>query len=192
MVKIRKAQLAAQPARRKSYSLEDAALLCPSSAQMDKITTAFALDPTDADAIRSGTAASVTSIGKLLTHDLGERGLEIFMQRLVGAFVASACGSGQVYSNAVSEAQRVNNANLNDARDIDHGGPAGFDDHATRKCEYAALRAMQAHASLAAAEGAIKAYAEVCGSPWKPFSPEDPAQASIARQAVGAKLDAFR
>jgi hypothetical protein len=192
MVKTRTAQQAPQLARRKSYSLEEAALLCPNSAQMDKIAAAYALDPTDPTAIRSGVEDSVSSIANLLGPDLGERGLEIFMQRLVGAFVASAAGSGQVYSNAVSEAQRLSNSNLNNDRDIDHGGPAGFDDHATRKCDYAAQRAMQAHAALAAAQGAVKAYAEVCGTPWKPFVPETSGQASVARQAVTAKLDALK
>jgi hypothetical protein len=181
-----------QPVRRKPISLQLAGQLCPAPGQMEKIAQTFAIDPTEAAVIRSGVHELIAGLGRLLDGDLGERGLDIFMQRIVGCIVSSAAGAGQVYSNALSDAQGLTNSLLNDDRDADRTGPAGFDDRITRKCEYAALRAMQAHASFAAAEGAAAAYEEIIGSPWKPYSTDTAAgPQSVQRKALSAQIAAF-
>jgi hypothetical protein len=116
---------------RPTGTLELAAQLCPTENQMTSIARAFGLDPADAASIRDTAEATIANLAKLMESDLGERGLQIFLQRVVGAFVGAAVGAGHVYSNAVSEAQRLSNPLLNDDRDEDRPGPIGFDDRAS-------------------------------------------------------------
>jgi hypothetical protein len=110
---------------RPTGTLELVAQLCPTESQMTSIARAFALDPADAASIRDTAEATIANLAKLMESDLGERGLQIFLQRVVGAFVGAAVGAGHVYSNAVSEAQRLSNPLLNDDRDEDRPARSG-------------------------------------------------------------------
>jgi len=171
--------------------VELAAQLCPPGAQIEKIASAFGLDPADGDAIRATARESLTNLATLIESDLGPRGLQIFLQRIGGAFVSAAVSAGHVCSNAISEAQRLTSRLLNDDRDEDRGGPAGFDDRAQRKREYAAERAVQAHATLVAAEGAVAAYAHMVGEAWKPYVADNGNAQSLTRGAAAAQMAAF-
>jgi hypothetical protein len=50
---------------------------------------------------------------------------------------------------------------------------------------------MQAYGLLAAAQGAVDAFAEVTGSNWKPYQQTQPAAQGVTRQAARAEVDAF-
>jgi hypothetical protein len=172
---------------RPTGTLELVAQLCSTESQMTSIARAFALDPADAASIRDTAEATIANLAKLMESDLGERGLQIFLQRVVGA----AVGAGHVYSNAVSEAQRLSNPLLNDDRDEDRPGPIGFDDRAQRKREYAAARGLQARTTLAAAKGAVAAYAHAIGNEWQPYIGSNDGVQQVARGAAAAQMAAF-
>jgi hypothetical protein len=51
--------------------------------------------------------------------------------------------------------------------------------------------ALQSYALMAAAEGAVAAYADITGDEWKPYvAPTAPA-ASVARKSATAEMSAF-
>jgi hypothetical protein len=120
-----------------------------------------------------------------LDEGLGERAMQIHLQRIVGAFVGSAYGAGQFYSRAVSEARDATAKAACDARNEDVDGPVGFDSAAQRKRQFAADMALQSHALRMAAEGAVTAYEQVVGEAWKPFerSAANPGQSLDRRSA---------
>jgi len=77
-----------------------------------------------------------------------------------------------------------------DDRDEDRDGVSGFESRAERARIFAAEMGLQAHALLAAAEGAVSAYAHLTGSEWKPY--EAPSTApSVSRASAAAQLGAF-
>ena len=82
-------------------------------------------------------------------------------------------------------------ASQNDARDEDRGGAAGFESKAQRARLFAAEMGLQAHALMAAAEGAISAYAEITGEDWKPYEREPEPATGISRQSADTEMAAF-
>lgn len=127
-----------------------------------------------------------------LQDGLGERAMQIHLQRIVGAYVGSAHGAGQFYSRAVTEARDATAKSACDARDEDVDGPVGFDGPAQRKREFAADMGVQAHALLMAAEGAVTAYEQVIGERWKPFErAAETTSPSVDRKAAAAQMAAF-
>jgi hypothetical protein len=50
---------------------------------------------------------------------------------------------------------------------------------------------LQAFALMAAAEGAVHAYAAVTGNDWKPYEPPSSPAVTTARQSAAAELAAF-
>ncbi|MEQ9178867.1 MAG: hypothetical protein RIF44_09150, partial [Nitratireductor sp.] len=127
-----------------------------------------------------------------LNEGLGDRAMQIHLQRIVGSYVGSAHGAGQFYSRAVSEARDATAKSANDARDEDFDGPVGFDSNAQRKREFAADMGIQAHALRCAAEGVVTAYEEVVGEAWKPFQRqvENPGQ-TVDRKAAELQMAAL-
>lgn len=111
----------------------------------------------------------VVETADALGEGLGERAMQIHLQRIVGSYVGSAYGAGQFYSRAVTEARDLTAKAANDLRDEDLDGPVGFEGAAQRKREFAADMGIQAHALRMAAEGAVAAYEHVVGERWKPF-----------------------
>ncbi len=105
----------------------------------------------------------IAASGKALGEALNERALQIHLQRIVGAHVASAYGTAQFYGAKLSAAKDLTTRLGNDDRDEDRGGPSGFEDKAARARRFAAEMALQSYALRAAAEGAVLAYAEVTG-----------------------------
>lgn len=177
---------------RKGTTLQMVRLACPDSGQCSLISESFGLPVLDSDGIRDLHEKLIIDSAAALGEGLGERAMQIHMQRIVGAFVGSAFGAGQFYSRAVSEARDATAKAACDDRDEDVSGPAGFDSGAQRKREFAADMALQAHALRMAAEGAVTAYEHVVGEAWKPFerAAENPGQ-SVDRKAADLQMAAL-
>lgn len=154
---------------RKAPNLEMVRLACPDTRQATLISESFGLPVIDSDGIREMHERLIVKTAECLGEGLGERAMQIHLQRIVGSYVGSAHGAGQFYSRAVSEARDATAKSANDARDEDVDGPVGFDSAAQRKREFAADMGIQAHALGMAAEGAVAAYQDVVGEDWKPF-----------------------
>lgn len=177
---------------RRAATVEAAIALCPTSGQAERIAQNFGLDPIATTDIRELTERNVAEGAKTLQNELSEKAMQIHLQRIVGAYVGSACGAGEFYGKAVSDARQATAKLSNDARDEDLDGPAGFDSRAQRKREFAAAMGLQAHALLAAAEGAVVAYAEVTGEAWKPYERQvEFGVPAVTRQAAAAQMAAF-
>lgn len=183
---------ATQTRSAKSTTLEMVALCCPDSAQMTAIAESFGLDILDTDGIRDTHHRMTVESAEALRDALSDKAMQIHLQRIVGSYVGSAYGAGQFYSKAVSEARAASAKLMNDTRDEDLDGPAGFDSRAQRKREFAADVGLQAHALRCAAEGAVAAYKEVLGEDWKPYKRhvENPGS-TVSRQAVELQMAAF-
>ena len=177
---------------RKGASLEMVRLACPDSAQASLISESFGLPVIDSDGIRDLHHKIIVDTAEALNEGLGDRAMQIHLQRIVGSYVGSAHGAGQFYSRAVSEARDATAKSANDTRDEDLGGPVGFDSNAQRKREFAADMGIQAHALRCAAEGVVTAYEEVVGEAWKPFQRqvENPGQ-TVDRKAAELQMAAL-
>lgn len=148
---------------RKATTLQMVRFACPDAAQCSRVSESFGLPVLDSDGIRDLHEKLIVDTAAALDEGLGERAMQIHLQRVVGAFVGSAYGAGQFYSRAVSQARDATAKSACDDRDEDVGGPVGFDSAAQRQREFAADMALQAHALRMAAEGAIIAYEHVVG-----------------------------
>ena len=177
---------------RKGASLEMVRLACPDSAQASLISESFGLPVIDSDGIRDLHHKIIVDTAESLNEGLGDRAMQIHLQRIVGSYVGSAHGAGQFYSRAVSEARDATAKSANEARDEDLDGPVGFDSNAQRKREFAADMGIQAHALRCAAEGVVIAYEEVVGEAWKPFQRqvENPGQ-TVDRKAAELQMAAL-
>lgn len=154
---------------RKGTTLEMVRLACPDATQAGLIAESFGSPVLDSDGIRELHERMIIETAEVLGEGLGERAMQIHLQRIVGSYVGSAHGAGQFYSRAVTEARDMTAKAANDLRDEDLGGPVGFESAAQRKREFAADMGIQAHALRMAAEGAVAAYEHVVGERWKPF-----------------------
>ena len=177
---------------RKGASLEMVRLACPDSAQASLISESFGLPVIDSDGIRDLHHKIIVDTAESLKEGLGDRAMQIHLQRIVGSYVGSAHGAGQFYSRAVSEARDATAKSANDTRDEDLDGPVGFDSNAQRRREFAADMGIQAHALRCAAEGVVTAYEEVVGEAWKPFQRqvENPGQ-TVDRKAAELQMAAL-
>ncbi len=177
---------------RKGATVEMVRLTCPDTAQALKISESFGTAVIDSDGIRDLHQRLICETADALSEGLGEKAMQIHLQRIVGAFVGSAHGAGQFYSRAVTEARDATAKAANDLRDEDLDGPVGYDSAAHRKREFAADMGIQAHALRVAAEGAVAAYKQVIGESWKPFDrPVEQTGQSVDRRAAQAQISAF-
>ncbi len=177
---------------RKGATLEMVRLTCPDTAQAMLIAESFGTAVVDSDGIRELHERLIIETADSLSDGLGEKAMQIHLQRIVGAYVSSAHGAGQFYSRAVSEARDATAKSANDARDEDLDGPVGYDSAAQRKREFAADMGIQSHALRMAAEGAVAAYGHVIGEAWKPFDrPVDNPGQSLDRKAAEAQMAAL-
>jgi len=185
---------APQPARtpqaRQAITLELVIRMAPSRTQAENIATAFGLNEVDFNAIREATEEQVGLSATALATTLNEAALRIHFQRIVGAHVASAHGAAEFYGKKISEARDLTARLANDDRDEDREPVYGFESKAQRAREFAAQAGLQAYALLAAATGAVHAYAEITGDDWKPYQAAQPA-ATVSRQAAAAQMTAF-
>jgi hypothetical protein len=178
--------------RPQAISLELVIRLAPGHHLVENLARTFGLDPVDYDFVRDTFVAQIVASGKTLGDALNERALQIHLQRIVGAHVASAYGAAQFYGAKLSTAQDLTTRLGNDDRDEDRGGPSGFEDKAARARRFAAEMALQSYALRAAAEGAVLAYAEVTGETWKAYEAPQPAAASVSRRSATVEMAAFQ
>ena len=177
---------------RKGTTIEMVRLCSPDASQASLISESFGLPVLDSDGIRDLHEKLIIEAADALNEGLGERAMQIHLQRIVGAYVGSAHGAGQFYSRAVTEARDATAKAANDARDEDLDGPVGFDSAAQRKREFAADMGIQSHSLRMAAEGAVAAYEQVVGERWKPFErPVDNPGQSVDRKAAELQMAAL-
>ena len=173
-----------------AYTLERAILLCPTANLAANLERTFALDPVDFNQIRE-TAEEMIGTHANSLAPVDERAIEIHLQRIVGSFVGSACAAGEFYSNKVSEAKDLTAKVANEDRDEDREPIYGLESKAQRAREFAARAGMQAYGLLAAAQGAVDAFAAVTGSDWKPYQQSQPNAQGVTRKAAQAEVSAF-
>ena len=179
-----------QPTRQ-AITLEAVAARAPHAALAENLSRTFGIDPVDYAAIRETTEEHIVCASNALCDNLNEKALQIHLQRVVGSFVGSAFGAAQFYGTKVTQARDLTMASQNEDRDEDRSGGAGFESKAERARLFAAEMGLQAFALMAAAEGAIHAYAAVTGEDWKPYEPPSNPASTTARQSAAAELAAF-
>jgi len=176
-------------------TLELVTRLAPTLGQIERMCIAFGLGPIgeeDYNFTREETEELIGRHGQTLTQQhVSETAVRIHLQRIVGAFVQSAFGAATFYGNKVSEARDLTTKLGNEDRDEDSQGVAGFESKAARARSFAAQAGLTAFTLLAAATGAVHAYAEVTGEDWKPYVPAQIPAASISRDSAAAELDAL-
>jgi hypothetical protein len=188
-----KASTGTAPARdRQAITFGLVARLAPHQGLADNLVRTFGLEPVDYDAIRDATGDHIASAAKAFGTALNEKALQIHLQRIAGAFVSSAFGAAQFYGTKKSAAMDLTSKLLNDERDEDRDGPSGFESKAERARLFAAEMALQSFALMAAAEGALAAYADVTGEEWKPYEAPAAPSASVARRSASAEMAAFQ
>ncbi|TXR49496.1 hypothetical protein [Phyllobacterium endophyticum] len=166
--------------------------VCPDAAQALRLCESFGLAVPDSDGICRLHHSQLIESAEALKDGLGEKAMQIHMQRIAGSFVGSAYGAGQFYSRSVTEARDLTSKLANEYRDEDLTDPIGFDSRAQRKREFAAGMGLQAHMLRMAAEGAVAAYEDITGETWKPYERvvEQPGT-SIDQKAARAQMTAF-
>ena len=177
--------------QRQAYTIEYATAICPHAGLANNLSATFGFEPVDAAAIRDATKNLIVQSANALAANLNEKALQMHLQRVIGAFVSSACGAGQFYGQKVSQARDMTTPLANEDRDEDQDGPSGFDSRAARARLFAAETGLQAHALLSAAEGAVDAYADVTGETWKPYEAPRLNSQSVSRQSAAAEIAAF-
>ena len=176
---------------RQSITFELVARLAPHAGLAENLVRTFGLDPVDYDGIRDATKEHIANTARVFGTALNEKALQIHLQRITGAFISSAYGAAQFYGTKKSAAMELTNKLLNDARDEDRDGPAGFESKAERARLFAAEMAPQSFALMAPAEGALAAYAEITGEDWKPYEAPVAPAASVARKSAAVEMAAF-
>lgn len=186
--------VAQAPARsmtaRQVITLESAAAFAPTDDVMSKVYKVFALAPVPVAEIRESVEERIVLEARLLGTVMTDKALEMHLQRVVGAYVGSAYGAASFY-DAKRQTARDLTSKLNEDRDEDRDGPSGFEGRVQQAQEFAAQMAVQSVATLAAAEGAVSAYAHATGNAWKPYTPATPEGQGISRQAAAARMSAF-
>ena len=176
---------------RQSITFELVTRLAPHQGLADNLIRTFGLEPVDYDGIRDATKDHLAAAAKAFGPALNEKALQIHLQRITGAFVSSAFGAAQFYGTKKSAAMELTTKLLNDARDEDREGPAGFESKAERARLFAAEMGLQSFALMAAAEGAIAAYADITGETWKPYEAPVAPAASVTRKSAAVEMAAF-
>ena len=177
---------------RKAVTFDMVARLAPHHGLAENLIRTFGLEPVDYDGIRDATKEHIARTAEAFGTALNEKALQIHLQRITGAFVGSAFGAAQFYGTKKSAAMELTSRLLNDDRDEDRDGPIGFESKAERARLFAAEMALQSFALLAAAEGAIAAYADVTGETWKPYEAPLAPAATVSRQSAAAEMAAFQ
>lgn len=139
-------QTAPTASSRKPTTLEMVQATCPDAEFAADIGARFGLLVPDSDEIRDLHECLIVETAEALGEGLGERAMQIHLQRIVGAFIGSAYGAGQIYSRAVTEGWDLVSWLSNDDRDEDRDGPVGFESRAERKARFAGQMCMQSHA----------------------------------------------
>ena len=176
---------------RPPITFEGAQRLCPSHLVIGKIISVYGLNGVDYEEIRFQTGSAITALSNAVGDCLNDMALRMHMQRIVGAYVGSAYGAGNFYDTKATQARDLTSSVRNDDRDEDRMGIDGQANRAERAREFAAVTAVQAYALLAAAHGALDAYAEIVGEDWKPYVANAAPSRTVSAQATAAQLAAF-
>jgi hypothetical protein len=81
---------------RQAITFELVAAHAPNQGLADNLARTFGLDEVDYAAIRESTEEHVALSAQVLQPALNERAMPVHLQRIVGAFVSSAYGGGDV------------------------------------------------------------------------------------------------
>ncbi|ACB97272.1 hypothetical protein [Beijerinckia indica] len=178
--------------KRKPTTFEMVQQVAPTHSMMVKIAAAFALEDVDYEKIRDTVQLNLMGENDALCKVLSEKALQMHLERITGAYVASAWGAANFYSNKATEAARLSSGFGNDDRDEDRDGVAGFENKQERARQFAAEMASQAYALMAAAHGAVDAYRHITGQDWKPYAPRAEATQRVEHRSTQAQMDAFQ
>ena len=176
---------------RQAITLELVAALTPTVSKAETMSRTFGLEPVDYAGIREHTEEHVVALSNELRDNLNDKAMAIWLQRIVSSFVSAAYGAAQFYGNKKSDALALNNKLLNDSRDEDRDGVSGFESKAARAANFAAEMGLQAVTLMAAAEGAVHAYAHVTGDEWKPYEAPMPATTNTERKSTATMMAAL-
>jgi hypothetical protein len=195
-VKTSTRKTAQVPATRKSpvrqaITFELVQAHAPHAGLAENLSRTFGIDPVDYAAILEATEENIGLSAKALQPTLNDKAMEIHLQRVVGSFVSSAYGAATFYGTKVTQAKDLTMKSQNDDRDEDRGGVSGFESKAERARQFAAEMGLQAYALMAAAEGAVSAYAHITGEDWKPYEAPAAPASSTSRQSAEAQMAAF-
>jgi len=80
---------------------------------------------------------------------------------------------------------------LNDDRDEDRDGPSASRARPSVPASSPPRWRLQSFALMAAAEGAISAYADITGESWKPYEAPMAPSASVSRKSAAVEMAAF-
>jgi hypothetical protein len=163
----------------------------PHAGLAENLSRTFGIDPVDYAAILEATEENIGLSAKALQPTLNDKAMQIHLQRVVGSFVSSAYGAATFYGTKVTQAKDLTMKSQNDDRDEDRGGVSGFESKAERARQFAAEMGLQAYALMAAAEGAVSAYAHITGEDWKPYEAPAAPASSTSRQSAEAQMAAF-
>jgi hypothetical protein len=163
----------------------------PHAGLAENLSRTFGINPVDYAAILEATEENIALSAKALQPTLNDKAMEIHLQRVVGSFVSSAYGAAMFYGTKVTQAKDLTMKSQNDDRDEDRGGVSGYESKAERARQFAAEMALQAYALMAAAEGAVSAYAHITGEDWKPYEAPAAPASSTSRQSAEAQMAAF-
>lgn len=178
--------------QRDPITLADAEAVCPHQQLASNLARTFGLEPVDMTMVRADTDRSIRDGAASLAQTLNERALAMHLQRVVGAYVGSAYGSGNFYSAKVTQARDATSRLANEDRDEDRDGVSGFDSKAARAREFAATMGIQAATLLAAAMGAADAYEHLTGETWKPYDTRRPDNTrTVSRRAAVEEMNVF-
>ncbi len=175
-------------AGRETITLESAVRLGPTNDVVNKILKVFQVEPVPVAEIREMVEEHLAKQAEAM--NMGEKGTQITLGRIVGAYVGAAYGAAQTYDGRRRTAREMT-SKMNEYRDEDRDGPSGFESRVEQAQEFAAMLAMQALAAISAAEGACSAYEHITGEIWKPYVPATQASAAVGRQAAIARMSAF-
>ena len=185
------ARQVATQGQRTVVTLITAQRVCPDATLVGNIVHVFGMPDVDYHAIREATEEQIARSAKVLADNLSEKALEMHLQRIVDAFVRSAHGAGTFYETKASLARDASSKVANQDRDEDRQGVDGTANRAARAREFTATVALQAFALLAAAEGAVDAYAHVTGNDWKPYEGATRPAMAVDRQVAAAQMAAL-
>ena len=176
---------------RQAITFELVQAYAPHAGLAENLSRTFGIDPVDYAAILEATEENIGLSAKALQPTLNDKAMEIHLQRVVGSFVSSAYGAATFYGTKVTQAKDLTMKSQNDDRDEDRGGVSGFESKAERARQFAAEMGLQAYALMAAAEGAVSAYAHITGEDWKPYEAPAAPASSTSRQSAEAQMAAF-
>lgn len=181
---------------KQAVTIELVRRIAPDTAMAEKIGSAFGLMVPDCEAIADATHGHLVALAATLGEAMGEKGLKIWADRIVGGFVGAAHGAARFYEGKAEAAREMTVRLRADHRDEDRDeyegrSYSGFETKAGFARRFAAEMAMQAHAALAAAEGALTAYQHAIGAEWVAYNAEAANARPLTEQAAACEMAAF-